>query len=79
MAMYLNNQNSAYLDIKKDNMNPLTLSTIVGMGYSHKWDRLECSIDLRGSINNMKVNKTGNYDILLNQFSVNIGVMYFLK
>jgi hypothetical protein len=74
-----NNQNSAYLDIKKDNMNPLTLSTMVGMGYSHKWDRLECSIDLRGSINNMKVNKTGNYDILLNQFSFNIGVMYFLK
>lgn len=74
-----NNQSSSYLDIKKDNMNSLTLSTIVGMGYSHKWSRLECSIDLRGSINNMKVNKTGNYDILLNQFSVNIGVMYFLK
>lgn len=68
-----------YLEIQKDKINTVTISTALGMGYSRKFKSLEYSADIKAHMNNMPINKFGNIDIMLNQFSFNIGVLYYIN
>lgn len=65
------------VSIDRTKLTSIALSGIVGMGYSYRTGQFDFHSDIRANMGINSINKFGSNKLRLNQFSLNIGMLYF--